>query len=301
MRFTRTNPTVLWALSAGALAILPACAGGTDLQPAYPDVTVTDQSADDMGLPEAEEGSDESGGDEGEDADVEPESPVRVVAGERTAIEGDAPTIRITAPRNGQTLRGNVSLLLRLANWTLAPAPGQHVHVIVDNEPYIAVRDVSGALDLSALVQENLGHELAPGTHTVRVFPSRGHHESVKSEGAFAMVQFNLTSATEGFELDADAPMLTFSRPKGCNAAGERILLDFYVSNTELAADGARVRWVLDDAMEGVITSWVPHYIEGLPTMNHTLQLQLVDAEGNVLPGPYNDTTRTFQVSSSCD
>jgi len=301
MRLLRTIKLPSTMLSCGALtlAALSGC-GGTDQQPEMPDPTVIQRSADDLGLPEAEEGS---GGEE-EAAEAEPPPPpVRVVAGERTPIEGDPPTVRILRPRDGQTVRrGNVSLRLRVDDWELAEAPGRHVHVIVDDEPYIAIRDVSEALDLDALVQEHLGHELEEGTHVLRVFASRGHHESVKTDGAFAMAVFHYRSETEGFELDADAPLLTYSRPKGCNVAGERILLDFYLTNVELAEDGARVRYDIDGALSGDITSWVPHWIENLPAMpRHTVRLQLLGADGEPLPGPFNDTTRTISVQESCE
>jgi hypothetical protein len=301
MRVLRTIllPGTLLSCGTLTLAALAGC-GGTDQQPEMPDPTVVQRSADDLGLPAPEE---ESGGEEAEAEAEPPPPPVRVVAGEREAVEGDAPTVRILRPRDGATIRsGNVNLRLRVQNWELGDAPGPHVHVIVDNEPYIAVRDVSGAIDLNELVQENLGHELEEGTHVVRVFPSRDHHESVKSDGAFAMAVFHYRSETEGFELDADAPLLTYSRPKGCNVAGERILLDFYLTNVELSEDGYRVHYDIDGALTGDITSWVPHWIENLPAMpRHTVQLQLVDAEGEPVPGPFNDTTRTISVQESCE
>ena len=76
-----------------------------------------------------------------------PAPPVQVVASESTPIEGAMPQVRIRAPRNGQTIRrGPVMLNLQVRNWALAPDPGNHVHVIVDNEPYIAVRDVAAGL-----------------------------------------------------------------------------------------------------------------------------------------------------------
>lgn len=288
-------------LSLGALCLAStAGCGGTDQQPEMPNPSVVDRSADDMGLPEAEpeaEGGDESAGSEEEP----PPAPVRVVAGERAPLEGDSPTVRITAPRNNQRIaRGDVQLRLTVRNWPLQPEPGQHVHVIVDNEPYIAVRDVSQPINLNQLVQTELGHELAQGTHVVRVFPSRGHHESVKTEGAFAVVVFHYGTPTEGFSFDPSAPLLTYSRPKGCNVAGERVLLDFYLDNVELAADGNRVRYEIDGE-GGEITSWVPHWIENLPAGEHTVRLSLVNAQGEPVPGPFNDTTRTITVAASCD
>lgn len=295
MRALRSITLSLGALCLGAAA---GC-GGTDQQPEMPDPSVIDRSADDLGLPQEEaeaEGGEETAGAE----DEPPPAPVRVVAGERAPLEGDAPTVRITAPRNGQRIaRGRVDLRLTVRNWPLEPEPGRHVHVIVDDEPYIAVRDISRPIDLTELVRQNLGHDLAQGTHVVRVFPSRGHHESVKAEGAFAVVLFHYGAPTEGFSFDASAPLLTYSRPKGCNAAGERILLDFYLQNVELAADGHRVRYAID-GRGGDITAWAPHWIENLPSGEHTVRLTLVDAQGEPVPGPFNDTTRTITVAESC-
>src|SRR5687767_10251642 len=136
-----------------------------------------------------------------------PPPPVQVVAGENTAIEGSNPTLRILAPRNGSKVRtGPVKLRAQLRNWELAPDPGNHVHVIIDNEPYIAVRDVTQPLDLNALALEHLGHDLTPGTHVVRMFPSRPQHESVKTDGAFAWTLFHFQSPTDGFTFDPNAP-----------------------------------------------------------------------------------------------
>jgi hypothetical protein len=277
------------------------CGGGTDQQPEMPNPSVVDRSADDLGLPEAEAEAETAtaGGEE----DEAPASPVRVIAGENTPIEGTAPTLRIVAPRNNQRIaHGDVMLRLQLRNWELAPDPGSHVHVIVDNEPYIAVRDVSHPLNLTELVQQNLGHELAQGTHVVRAFPSRGHHESVKTPNAFAMVVFSVGQPTDGFSFNPDAALLTYSRPKGCYPAGERILLDFYLTNTEIGEGGNRVHYLIDHGgLEGDITEWVPHWIENLPAMEHTIELSLVDAQGQPIAGPFNDTTRTIRVAESCE
>lgn len=227
-----------------------------------------------------------------------PPPPVRVVAAERTPLEGKAPSIRVLRPRNGQTIRrGDVKVIVRLKNWKLEEAPGKHIHVIVDNEPYMAIRDVKKPLDLNELVQENLGHELAEGTHLLRTFPSRATHESVKEDTPFAMVVFNYKKKSDDWDFDPKAPLLTYSRPKGCYPEGERILLDFYLSNVEdgLATDGTKVHYKVDD-VEGDITEWSPHYIENLQRGEHTVELQLVGADGQPVAGPFNDTTRSIQV-----
>lgn len=285
-------------LAAALLIALAAGCGGSSQRAETPSPAETDRSADEMGL--ASEESGEEGGGEGEVAPPPP-PPITVVAGEHTPIEGGAqPTLRITAPRANQLIRsGPVQVRAQLQGWPLESPQGPHVHLIVDDEPYIAIRDLSQPLDLGALVQQNLGHELAEGTHVLRMFPSRGHHESVKTPGAFAMVVFHYRSRTEGFAFDPATPLLTYSRPKGCNPAGQRVLLDFYLTNTEIGADGNRVHWTIDDR-SGDITQWVPHWIENLGEGEHRISLELRGPDGNPLPGPFNSTQRTFTVSSSC-
>lgn len=299
----RVLRTMTLSVGAFCLAASAGC-GGTDLQPDMPDPSVIDRSADDLGLPQApEDGAPDSGGEdlEAEASEEPPRQPVRVVVGEHEPVEGPTPTVRIVAPRNGQRLAlGSAALRLQATNWPLQAEPGRHLHVIVDDEPYIAVRDISGPLDLLQMVRDHLGHELSQGTHVLRVFPSRGHHESVKMEGAFASVVFHYGAPSASFAFDPEAPLLTYSRPKGCNVAG-RILLDFYVSNASLSEDGLRVRYDIDDGtVSGDIVRWAPHWIENLPEGEHRITLSLVTATGEALPGPFNRPNRTFRVAARC-
>lgn len=292
MRNLRRAPTALLLLLA-----LAGC-GGSSERPEYPSTASTDPSADEMGLATADTETPAESEAPPEEAAPTPPPPM-VVQGVTTPIEGTMPSLRVTAPRAGQTIRsGAVTVRFDLRNWELASPSGPHVHVIVDNEPYMAVR-ATAPFDLAALVQQNLGHPLAEGTHVLRMFPSRGQHESVKSAGAFAVVVFHYGHATEGFSFDPTAPLLTFSRPKGCNPAGTHVLLDFFVANAELGTDGHRVRYTLDGT-SGLITSWEPHWLENLGEGDHTIRLELLEMAGNPVPGMFNDTTRTFSVAASC-
>ncbi len=237
---------------------------------------------------------------------VEAPPPAQLVEGTNTPIDGPAPALRITAPRPGTDfVARSVGLRLALRNWTLAPDPGNHVHVIIDNEPYIAVRDVSQPIDLVELFKTTFSRDLADGAHFVRVFPSRPTHESVKVEGNFATTWFTYRNARGGtrptaLELDSRAPLLTFSRPKGENA-GTPVLLDFYVTNAILASDSFKVRCTVDGAVVADIASWVPHHLTGLAAGEHSITLALVGADGAEVPGPFNSTTRTFSIAAATD
>lgn len=283
---------------AALLFTLASCGGG-ERRAETPSPAASDRSADEMGLARPSEGS---GGEQivAETAVPSPPPPM-VVEAEHTPIEGAPPRLRITAPRANQVIRsGPVQVRVALENWELEMPEGRHLHLIVDDEPYIAIRSASQAIDLDAVMQQNLGHGLGEGTHVIRMFPSRAHHESVKRAEAFAMVVFHRGARTEGFAFDPTAPLLTYSRPKGCNPLGERVLLDFFVTNADLAEGGTRVRWSLDGTQTGEIVRWVPHYLEHLSEGEHTVQLTLLGADGAPIPGMFNDSSRRFTVASAC-
>ncbi len=75
---------------------------------------------------------------------------------------------------------------------------GNHIHIILDNQPYEAHYNLAQAFEL---------RNVADGEHTLRVFPSRPWHESYKNSGAFQMIRFTVKNgrlpADEGYD-DAD-------------------------------------------------------------------------------------------------
>lgn len=167
---------------------------------------------------------------------------------------------------------------------------GQHVHVILDNEPYRAIYDAEQAVDFTGLT---------PGLHVLRAFPSRQWHESVKTPGAFARTYFFVGDTTDGPAFDPEAPLLTYSRPKGTyeGAAADSIMVDFYLTNAELGRDAHSVRLTVDDTLGFSITTWAPHYVLGLSDGQHTFKLDLLAPDGTVVPGPLNTTERTITVA----
>lgn len=198
------------------------------------------------------------------------------------------PSLKITGPKEGEVLAGpDVTVTFALGNYEVAPG-AQHVHLILDNEPYQPIYDASKPVVLK---------NLAPGSHTLRAFPSRAWHESIKNPEAFAYVNFAVKKADGARKIAPDAPLLTYSRPKGTyeGEAAESILMDFWLRNAEISPTGYKVRYTLD-GKSTVLTEWLPVYFEGLANGTHTLKLELLDPAGKVDPGAYNTTTRQFTV-----
>jgi hypothetical protein len=163
---------------------------------------------------------------------------------------------------------------------------GQHIHFILNNEPY------------SAHYETNFEKEIPEGVHHFVAFLSRSYHESVKNENSVVVKKLIVgDDAKDTNDLDIDAPTLIYSRPKGTysGTGTERVMLDFFVLNTTLSENGNKVRATINGE-EFVITEWAPQIITGLPMGATNIQLELVDAQGNLIDGPFNKVTRSITL-----
>lgn len=168
----------------------------------------------------------------------------------------------------------------RLAN----SGKGQHIHFILNNQPY------------SAHYEASFTKEIPEGVHHLLAFLSRSYHESVKNENAFIVQKLAVgDNPVDSLGIAMDAPTLIYSRPKGkyIGKDTDQILLDFYILNDTLSETGTKVKATIN-GQEFMITEWSPYVISGLPKGEATIELQLLDANGNQIPGPFNAVSRTI-------
>src|SRR4030095_3422154 len=173
---------------------------------------------------------------------------------ERGTQDEAKPVLKIVAPAKNAVINGStVQVKLDLGGELMSYKPhkdpatgkGNHIHVILDNEPYEAYYELGQPFEL---------RNVMVGNHTLRVFASRPWHESYKNDGAFQMVTFTVKgggdaskptttnsgqtmannnsaaspspspsstregkdmSSSKGSEVDPTRPLLTYSRPKG--------------------------------------------------------------------------------------
>ena len=163
---------------------------------------------------------------------------------------------------------------------------GQHIHFILNNQPY------------SAHYEPTFAKEIPNGVHHLVAFLSRSYHESVKNENSVVVKKIEVgPNAEDTIGLNIEAPTLIYSRPKGeySGKDTENLLLDFFVLNTTLSEDGNKVKATVNGE-EFMISEWAPQVIKGLPMGEVTITLELLDAEGNAIPGPFNKVTRTVML-----
>ncbi len=258
---------------------------------------------------------------------------------ERGAQDEAKPALKIVEPAENATVASStVKVKLDLSGDLKGYKPmmdmetkmGNHIHVILDNQPYEAYYNI----DDNAFELRNV----ADGEHTLRVFPSRPWHESYKSESAFQVVKFSVKNggadatkptttnsgntmananstanakptpegkdmpASTGGAVDKAKPLLTYSRPKGeyKGADADAIMIDFWLVNAKLQGDGGeyRVKYSVDGGEAKFIDKWQPIWLSGWTNGKHKVKLELVDKSGAVVDnGGYNSTEREITIT----
>jgi hypothetical protein len=254
--------------------------------------------------------------------------PPRVMELRKTRGEQDQakPVLKTVSPADGSTVEGStVQVQLTLSGELKGYQPhkdpatgtGNHIHVILDDNPYEAYYDLNVPFELK---------NVTPGKHLLRVFPSRPWHESYKNDEAFQLTMFtvngggdaskptttgtgqtmadnnsNQNATQRSIAVDRTKPLLTYSRPKGEYKGEEAdpIMIDFWLSNAKLKGEGGeyRVRYIVDDDEPRFIDKWEPVWLAGWLNGKHTVRLELIGPDGYPFKnGSLNITTREITV-----
>ena len=166
-------------------------------------------------------------------------------------------------------------------------AKGQHIHLIIDNEPY------------AAKYVRQFDYDVDDGEHHLLAFLSRSYHESIKTNGANVALKVTVEDKTITTTEPIKEPMLFYSRPKGTYVGDDtkNLMLDFFLKNVDISAGGYRVKANIN-GVETMIDTWQPYYLNGLPMGENTIELSLIDAEGNIVDTPLNPVKRTFTLKA---
>ncbi|NJN61516.1 MAG: hypothetical protein HC795_08325 [Coleofasciculaceae cyanobacterium RL_1_1] len=226
-------------------------------------------------------------------------SPPTLLQQLRSRFERYRPQVSIVSPAPNSVIESDtVSVDLKVSGLPLLRDDrfglGPHLHVLLDDQPEQLVFDTSEPLVLT---------NLAPGTHTLRVFAARPWSESFKNEGAFVQTTFHIYTKTGKNAPDPARPLLTYNQPRGTYGA-EPILLDFYLTNAPLHViaqefeDDAISDWRVRVTVNGqsfTLDRWEPIYLQGVKPGQNWLQLELIDELGEPIENAFNSTVRLFE------
>lgn len=246
-------------------------------------------------------------------------SGIRIVPVKSTP-EPDAVNLRIIFPKDYENKKKQpINSQLRLEGFPLGTMSsfdraqeifndpeGQAVHVFIDDHPYIAFnQSFEDSFDenrryFDKIISFKFPFTISRGQHIIRVFPVRSYNESLKGRGCFdaSVFYFQDRRRTNDFNVNLNGPYLTYNEPQG-NFPAEKfnpLLLDFYITNCQLSADGYKVRVSIDGKLYGNLTEWIPYYIYGLATGDHRIHLELIDKDNRQVPGLFNSTERKISI-----
>ncbi len=179
---------------------------------------------------------------------------------------------------------------------------GQSLHIIVDGKYHFDINESiddiaeNEEIDFDQIIQAKIPYDLSDGIHILRAFPIRSFGESLKNPKCFAATYFYFGNAEKKASIDLEKPYLTYNSPDGEYKSGQPILLDFYLSNTQLSKDGYKVRLTIDGSDKRILTEWVPYYIYGLKKGSHSIKIELLDPNNKVLAPLFNDLAQTIVV-----
>lgn len=229
-------------------------------------------------------------------------SPPCVIQELRPILEVYQPQVTIVTPKSDEVFQDNkVTASFQVKDLPIFKDAelqlGPHLHVILDNQPYIPIYDLNQPLVLP---------DLSPGTHTLRVFASRPWHESFKNEGAYAQTTFHIFTKTDDNNPDPKLPLLTYSRPQSGYGA-EPILLDFYLTNAPLHLVGKENAnnefsdWRIRSTINGesfIFDRWQAIYLKGFRPGKNWVKLEFLDNQGNPVKNAFNTTVRLIDYQS---
>ncbi len=166
-------------------------------------------------------------------------------------------------------------------------AKGQHIHLIIDDNPYIAK------------YTDDFDHEMEDGDYNMLAFISRSYHESIKSDGSSIAQKITVKDNSISASEDIENAAIFYSRPKGTyvgKANTDKVMLDFFLVNADLGSDyhvSADINGEKHD-----LDKWQPYYIEGLPMGKNKITLSLLKSDGSLVDAPNNPVTREFELKA---
>jgi hypothetical protein len=165
-------------------------------------------------------------------SEVERPQKIKDLSASRGAQDEAKPSLRFVTPREGATVNGStVKVQLALSGDLKGYQPhkdpatgtGNHIHVILDNQPYEAYYNLGEPFELRNVTE---------GKHTLRVFASRPWHESYKNDGSFQMVAFTVKGGGDASKPTTTAAGQTMADNKNANATAAARNTNVSTANT---------------------------------------------------------------------
>ncbi len=223
---------------------------------------------------------------------IEEVSPPDAIQQLSLELEQYEPQLKISGLEPDETITDTtVNLRLQVKDFPIYKdaklALGPHIHILLDNQPYQTVYNISEALTFK---------NLSPGSHTVRAFTVRPWDESFKTADASAQVTFHVYAPTQANRPDPAQPLLTYNNPQGEYGA-EPIMLDYSITppTPKTGQKPSLAPWSVKVSLNGQsfkTSERAPIYLTGFKPGVNWLKLELLNANGKTVANAFSETVR---------
>jgi hypothetical protein len=140
---------------------------------------------------------------------------------------------------------------------------------------------------------KSIEKEFFYGNNVFLAFLSHANGISIKTNKANVLK--NVTFSDESL-FDMNQPHLFYYLPQ---TETNEPILDFYLVNTSISENGNKVKVNINE-VEFIINKWAAYKISGLKKQDNSIRIQLIDKNGNLIEGPFNDSgDRSFNLANS--
>lgn len=142
--------------------------------------------------------------------------------------------------------------------------------------------------------QPNIKKEFLYGNNVFLAFLTDQNNISVKKNKAHLLKNVVIGDMETLFEMNQ--PHLFYYLPQ---SETKQPILDFYLVNTSISNTENKVKVTLNST-EFIIDKWAAYSIKGLTKEENTIRIQLIDKNGNLIDGPFNDSgDRKFMIGKT--
>lgn len=219
------------------------------------------------------------------------------VQGEVKIIEPVIDKDVVTLKKDGITLTeiksGNNSEAVITLNTKKFNEGENHLSFSVSGVHDYSIAYLANNYSLSQFSSDIFEVEFLYGNNVFLAFLTDKNGISIKTNKGSVLKNAVLGGAESLF--DMEQPHLFYYLPQ---AGNNEPILDFYLVNTSISETENKVKVIINE-VEFTLTKWAAYKIEGLEKENNSVRIQLIDKNGNLIDGPFNDSgERSFKLKN---
>ncbi|MCB0401383.1 MAG: hypothetical protein KDD41_04820 [Flavobacteriales bacterium] len=166
-----------------------------------------------------------------------------------------------------------------------------HLNFAVEGASDYHIAYLANNYDLSEFSTDVFEMEFLYGNNVFLAFLTDKNNIAIKSNKGSVLKNAVVGDMENLFNMEQ--PHLFYYLPK---AATSDPILDFYLVNTAIGSDGNKVKVTINQT-DFIVGKWAAYRITGLPGPQNTIRIQLLDKNGKLINGPFNDSgERSFSV-----